>query len=153
MALWGARILAVAGSDLETLHLIRLVQDAGGQIEIVGTRADALAAVHDQRPDLVLVDLDLPGLDGFELLRRIRRMPVAQGGRVAAASLSAEPLGRRLAAWRTAGFQLHASKPLDREELLAVMETITGRIVERRRRALLPDQWPAGVEGERRGAA
>jgi len=72
---------------------------------------------------------------------------------VAAASFGPEPpLGRRFEAWRRAGFQLHVGKPVDSTELLAVVETLTGRRVERRRRLLLRADWPYGVRCERRAS-
>jgi CheY-like chemotaxis protein len=153
MGLWGARILAVAANELDTLHLIRLLKVEGAQVDVVGTAAEVLDELDTGVvPDLLLVDLTIPGLDALALVRHIRTLPPDAGGRLAAASFGPDPpLGAALGEWRSAGFLLHIGKPVERQELLAVVETLTGRSVERRKQTLLPTEWPHECEERRAG--
>ena len=78
----------------------------------------AMAASH--RPDLVLLDIQLPGIDGFEVLRRLRALPLL--GAVPVVAVSANALPADLALAQRAGFAGYLSKPVDMPELLALMD-------------------------------
>jgi PAS domain S-box-containing protein len=68
-----------------------------------------LAATH--RPDLILLDINLPGLDGYEVLRRLRALPVTADIPVAAVTANAMP--QDIERGRAAGFSAYLTKPLD----------------------------------------
>jgi len=71
------------------------------------------------RPDLVLLDILLPGMDGYEVLARLRADPATRALRVVAVTANAMPddIARALAA----GFDGYLTKPLDLEPVLAVV--------------------------------
>ncbi len=67
-------LLADDNADMRE-YLVRLLQERGWAVEAVGNGHAALAAMRERRPDLVLSDVMMPGLDGFALLRAIRADP------------------------------------------------------------------------------
>ncbi len=75
----------------------------------------ALAVAAAERPDVILLDIGLPGLDGYEVARRLRRQPWAAGVRLLALTGYGQEKDRQDA--DTAGFDRHLLKPFDPEEL------------------------------------
>lgn len=78
----------------------------------------ALDAVREETPDAVVLDLTMPGLEGCEVARQIRRVAGAGVLLVALTALGDEATRARCAA---AGFNLHFTKPVDPSELLSVL--------------------------------
>ena len=81
---------------------------------------EGLAMAEARPPDLVLLDIQLPGIDGFEVLRRLRRMPALRDTPVIAVSANAMP--DDLADARRAGFADYLTKPVDMPRLLALVD-------------------------------
>jgi CheY-like chemotaxis protein len=88
---------------------------------------DALEALRRSTPDVLLSDIEMPGMDGYRLMERIRTLPPANGGSVPSAALTAYARAEdRLAALK-AGFQLHLAKPVQPDELAAVVSSLYHR--------------------------
>jgi len=110
---------------------------------------EALAALKERRVDLVLMDVQMPVMDGLEATRRIRQ-EVPGGARVPIVGLTASALKEQAEACRAAGMDDVIAKPIDRAHLDAVLErfapalgTRTGRHVVRPR--AMPAQGAAGT--------
>jgi len=151
VGIWGARVLVV-DDDQEMLGAAGPLLRAGGaDVIAVPTAGAALATVIGVTPDVILVDTTTPGRDAIGLLRAIRGLSPEKGGQVPAITLAAGALPEeRLEAWRQAACQGHLTKPFDPAELVAMVERLAGRAVERRQRALDRRHWPRGVVRERR---
>jgi CheY-like chemotaxis protein len=151
MRLWGRRVMAV-DDDADTLDVVsEVLGRAGAEVIGVGAAVYALPTVVFLMPDILIVDVALPGEDGVSLVRRLRALPADQGGRIPALTLTAvPPTESAREEWRRAGFQRHVGKPFDPEELIGAVAELSGHAVERRRHGLLPDQWPPGVPIDRR---
>ena len=81
---------------------------------------DAIEAASDNCPELVLLDIGLPGMDGYEVARAIRALPGGAGIRlIALTGFSAQP--ERSAA---AGFDAHLVKPIAPDTLLGVLGAV-----------------------------
>ena len=79
----------------------------------------------DERPDLVLLDIQLPGMDGYEVLRRLR---LTEAGRqVPVIAVSANAMAHDVEHGLAAGFVRYLTKPLDMQELLAAVEAALAR--------------------------
>jgi CheY-like chemotaxis protein len=118
-ALLGIRVLVV-DDNADVLDLMAAVL-GGAQAEVAtaGSAELALEAVRARRPDVLLCDLHMPGVDGFELIHRLRTWERA-GPRppIPAAAVSAyASLGRRLRHARDE-FQAFLAKPVDPETLI-----------------------------------
>ena len=82
--------------------------------------ASGIDAVRRLQPDLVLIDLQLPDMDGFELLRRLRAQPLP----ATAIALSANATAEAAAQARAAGFDDYWTKPIDVARLLAGLDRL-----------------------------
>ncbi|WP_165251915.1 hybrid sensor histidine kinase/response regulator [Paludisphaera soli] len=109
------RILLVDDHEDGAEVLATLLDHWGHQVEIVSDGMKALEAVDALTPELILLDLGLPGMDGFEVARRIRgRYGERSPYLVALTGYGQEEARRRS---REVGFDLHLVKPVDPEEL------------------------------------
>ncbi|HET7746690.1 MAG TPA: response regulator [Vicinamibacteria bacterium] len=131
----GKTVMAI-DDDMDTLELLGTVLDAAGaRFLAVSDAREALDRIVEAPPDLLLVDIAMPGRDGEEIVRRLRERPAAEGGRVPAITVTAclptESARRR---WRSAGFQCAVAKPFDPRALVRLVDDLAGKPVERRLR-------------------
>jgi CheY-like chemotaxis protein len=94
-------------------------------VDAVSDGRDAVAAVQRQRYDLVLMDANMPGLDGIEATRRIRGLDPPKS-RVPIVALSADAVEGAREKYLAAGMDDFLSKPFDRAQLLAVAARWSG---------------------------
>jgi PAS domain S-box-containing protein len=124
----GVLILLVEDNP-DTLETLRFIfNERGAEVIIAASEAEAMDALERRRPDALVSDIATPNQEGYELIRRVRERGVEQGGGIPAiaitASASAEDRVRALAS----GFQMHVAKPIDSEEMIAVVASLVGRI-------------------------
>ena len=101
----------------ESLALV--LGQAGHAVRVAGDGLAALDAARETRPEVVLLDLGMPGMNGFEAARRLREDPAARPALlVAVTGWSSDDDRRRT---RAAGFAHHLTKPADPEEVLALV--------------------------------
>jgi signal transduction histidine kinase/ActR/RegA family two-component response regulator len=133
-SLAGVRVLLVEDDPDTRDAMDYVLRQHGAEVTAVGSAPLALevlaSADRGQWPHVVLSDLGLPGMDGFELLRRIRALERARGaGAVPAAMLSAYARTDDRARALSAGFAAHLSKPVEPEQLVAVIEALAARTI------------------------
>jgi CheY-like chemotaxis protein len=123
----GLRLLVV--DDLEDAReaLSTLLESLGAQVQSAASAAEGLAAVASFKPDVVLCDIAMPGEDGLSLIRKVRALEPAQGGKVPAVALTAYAEGETVLLCLTAGFDAHIAKPTDIADLTRLIEELTGR--------------------------
>ena len=125
----GLRVL-VADDNVPAAEVLALALEMLGQTTCVvhdGERALALAG--DFRPDLAILDIGMPKLDGLELARALRRMPELAGARLVALSGWGQPHDRKLAL--EAGFDRHIPKPIGIEMLEELLREAAALRAER----------------------
>ncbi|HEV7501016.1 MAG TPA: ATP-binding protein, partial [Vicinamibacteria bacterium] len=123
----GLEVLVVE-DEADARDLIRTVlEQLGAGVITAATAEEALAALDERRMDVLLSDIEMPGIDGYELMRRVRDRPADRGGRIPAAALTAYARPEDRAAALRAGFQLHVAKPVQPAELAAVVSSLAGR--------------------------
>lgn len=98
------------------------LQSFGLDVEATGTAEDALLALTKQPIDLVIVDLQLPGMDGWELIRQIRAMRDVAALPIVAVSACVFPEDRARA--EEAGCDVFLTKPCLPDELLATIRRL-----------------------------
>jgi CheY-like chemotaxis protein len=120
----GPRILVVEDNPLN-LKLVRdVLEYAGYEVVDAGTGEEGLELAAQVRPDLVLMDLQLPGMDGTEALRRLRDGVLDPGVPVAAVTALAMPQDRAAAV--AAGFDGWIEKPISVRALPAQIAELLG---------------------------
>ncbi len=125
-AIPGLRVLVV-DDEPDTLETVQtILGKCGAEVRTAASANDALAALDDWLPDVVISDIGMPDQDGYELIRHVRERPAARGGLVPAIALTAYArIEDRLKAL-AAGFQMHVPKPVDPAELVAVVASLAG---------------------------
>jgi CheY-like chemotaxis protein len=110
-SLAGLNILLV-DDEADTLTMFRdALEAAGAQVKALASGAEAVREMDHWRPDIVVTDLGLPGMDGYALLKKIREMAAHRNVPAVAVSAYARPEDRFRALG--AGFQAHLAKPID----------------------------------------
>jgi len=123
----GLRILVV-DDEPDTRDLLKQgLEYCGATVHLAGSAAEALAALDQEVPDILISDIGMPGVDGYDLIRKIRNLQAEKGRRVAAIALTAYTrVEDRLHALR-AGYDMHVPKPVELTELVAVATSLTRR--------------------------
>jgi PAS domain S-box-containing protein len=123
----GLRILIV-DDEPDTRDLLRQgLEYCGANVRLAGSAAEAVDAIVAEVPDIMISDIGMPGIDGYDLIRQIRELPADAGGKVAAVALTAYTrVEDRLQALR-AGYDMHVPKPVELAELVAVAASVARR--------------------------
>ena len=117
-ALAGLHVLVVDDNE-DTRDVLQAVLEADGAIVSTARSSDAaLTALDAEQPDVMLIDIGMPIMNGFELVRQIRRRPVDSGGRVPAVALTGYISAEDRASAVEAGFQAYLTKPVDEGALV-----------------------------------
>jgi CheY-like chemotaxis protein len=124
--LHGLRLLLVDDDRLSLAVLCAMLESAGARVQCVGRGADAVARIAEERYDLLLCDIYMPELDGFEVMRRVRQMGAASGGDVPAAAITAHPSFENRRDALRAGFQDVVGKPVEIATLVDLVLRLTG---------------------------
>jgi PAS domain S-box-containing protein len=113
------RVLIVDDNEDAAESLAALVAVLGHEPMVLHDGREALGVATEQRPDLMLLDIGLPGMDGFEIARRLRGMPEFDGVTlVACTGYGRDEDVRRMG---EAGFDRHLVKPVSADELEALL--------------------------------
>ncbi|HEV2664131.1 MAG TPA: ATP-binding protein [Blastocatellia bacterium] len=124
----GARVLVV-DDDADTRQLLkRVLESHGAAVRTAASAAEALEMIAASPPDALVADIGMPGEDGYSLMRKIRRLPSSRGGTVPALALTAYARPEDRARALTAGFQQYVAKPVEPDDLAAVVAKLTGRL-------------------------
>jgi CheY-like chemotaxis protein len=111
----GHRLLVVDDNHDAAISLATLLRLQGHNVQIAYDGPTALKVAVAIHPDLVFLDLGMPGMDGYEVARRVRQTPGLEHVVLAALTGWGQPEDRRRTA--DAGFDHHLVKPLDQEQV------------------------------------
>jgi PAS domain S-box-containing protein len=129
--LGNVRVLVVDDEPDACEILSVILEQCGAEVKAVNSAPEALEALQDWRPRVLLADIGMPGEDGYALLRRVRALPPEQGGTTPAAALTAFARTEDRVRALSAGFQIHVPKPVEPAELVAVVQNLarqTGKL-------------------------
>jgi CheY-like chemotaxis protein len=121
----GARVLLVEDENETREVLSKLLSKNGAQVLAVDTAAKAMQEFEKSRPDLIVSDIGLPGVDGYHMLQQIRSLEMERGEPptpAIALTAFAGRKDRRMA--RESGFHKHIAKPVSPAVLLAAISTL-----------------------------
>jgi len=120
----GINVLVVEDEPDTRDLLTTILQECGAQVAAVGSARDALTFIEHELPNVLLSDISMSGESGYDLIRKVRALPPEKGGNIPAVALTAYAgaVDRRRAL--LAGFHVHLAKPVEPDELLAVIGSL-----------------------------
>ena len=98
-----------------------VLEQCGSVVRTVGSAAEALAAIRERVPDVMVSDIGMPTESGYDLMRKIRALPADQGGNIPAAALTAYARAEDRNKALSVGFLMHVPKPVDPGDLMNVV--------------------------------
>jgi CheY-like chemotaxis protein/two-component sensor histidine kinase len=114
----GIKILVV-DDETDTRELVAfLLEQQGAQVSAVTSAHEALLALTQATPDVLLSDIGMPNMDGYMLIQQVRTLAPEQGGQIPAIALTAYAGETNQQQVIAAGFQKHISKPIEPEVLV-----------------------------------
>jgi CheY-like chemotaxis protein len=127
------RVLVVEDDKDAADSLARLIHLAGHEVDVAYSPHVALDVAEQQGPDVVLLDIGLPRLDGYEVARALRKRPQSKHALIVAVTGFGQESAREASA--EAGFDLHLVKPIEVEQLIRTISDhpgLTPSVVGRR---------------------
>jgi signal transduction histidine kinase len=125
VATGGRRVLVVEDNADAAESTMLLLRELGHEVAVITDGAEAVEGARAFRPDVVLLDIGLPGMDGFELAGALRSMPETRRARIIAVSGYGQEKDRVRSA--QAGFDLHLVKPVDPARLAEAIGAVSAR--------------------------
>lgn len=107
--------------------LERVLSECGARVIAAGSAGEALDLIAEHDPDVLVADIGMPEVDGFELLRRVRTLGSGRAARMPAIALTAFARSEDRTRALRAGFQVHVAKPVAPPELVATVASVLGR--------------------------
>ncbi len=123
-ALTGLHILSV-DDNKDSLEITAYALElAGATVTSVSSGEQALQALAELAPEVLISDVGMPDLDGYMLIAKIRALPLDKGGQIKAIALTAYAQEADRQRVLTAGFQCHLTKPVDPDVLVSTVGEI-----------------------------
>lgn len=116
----GVRVLVVDDEPDAREVIKRVLEECNAEVVLAGSAHEALVAVEQERPDVILSDIGMPERDGYAFMNAVRR----RGIKIPAAALTAFARSEDRTRALRAGYQTHMAKPVDPAELLATVAAL-----------------------------
>jgi PAS domain S-box-containing protein len=129
-SLRGLRVLVV-DDDRDGLDLIHtILVSSGAEVRGCASAPEGLKVLQEWRPDVLISDIEMPGEDGYTLIRKVRALDFTEGGKTPALALTAYGRVEDRLRTLTAGYSMHVPKPVDPAELGVIVANLAGRSSE-----------------------
>jgi PAS domain S-box-containing protein len=124
LPLKGTKVLVV-DDDADARSLLRFIlRRAGADVSVASSAAEGSRRLKEERPHVLVADIEMPGEDGYSLISKVRDLPPAEGGTTPAAALTAYASTRDRSRALETGFQAHVPKPVLPSELIAIVAAL-----------------------------
>lgn len=124
--LMGVRLLVVDDDPGARELISGMLQGFGAQVSVAESGQAALSLLFAQRPDVLIADLGMPGMDGYALIEQVRALDPDFGGLTPAVAVTAYASPQDRLRALQAGYQNHVAKPVEAEELAIVIASLAG---------------------------
>jgi PAS domain S-box-containing protein len=124
-SLEGIKVLAVDDEPDSRFLLSTILEQCGAQVKTSESAAQALALFEEYEPDILVSDIGMPDVDGYELIKQIREKEKGTGKRLPAVALTAFARTEDRLKALSAGYNMHVPKPVEPAELLVVIANLT----------------------------
>jgi CheY-like chemotaxis protein len=124
----GINVLVVDDQPDSRQLVKELLNECGAKVEMAGSASDGLKQLKQFQPQVLVSDIGMPEVDGYEFIRQVRNLAPGEGGKVPAVALTAFARAEdRLLALK-AGYQMHVAKPVNPDELKQVVATLASAV-------------------------
>lgn len=123
----GVRVLIVDDEVDSRELIVAALEEYEAKVFAVASASEALEAVSQFKPDVLVSDIGMPLEDGYSLICRIRQLSVEQGGQIPALALTAYARTEDRMKAIASGFQMHIPKPVEPAELATVVASLARR--------------------------
>jgi CheY-like chemotaxis protein len=131
LSLDGVKVLLVDDEPDARALVARLLSQARAEVRTAAGADEALQMLSEFQPAVLISDIGMPGKDGYQFIREVRGLDTSKGGAVPAIALTAFARSEDRTRAMMAGYHLHISKPIEPQELLAAVGSVTGRMGKR----------------------
>ncbi len=126
--LTGIKVLAVDDEPDALALLAALLTPTGADVRTANGMSQALGVLQEWTPDVLVSDIGMPNGDGYELIRRVHASEQGQTAKLPAVALTAYASAEDRMRALVAGYQMHVTKPVEPEELITIIASLTGRL-------------------------
>lgn len=120
-------VVLVVDDEPDARELLRRVfERCQAKVLLAGGAREAVELLQQQRPHVIVSDIGMPGLDGYDMIKLIRSLPPTAGGQTPAIALTAFARSEDRSRAMLAGFQHHIKKPVETPELIASVASLLG---------------------------
>ena len=123
-----AKIVVIDDEPDARMVVKRMLEECEATVFTAGSAAEGLKLIRQVHPDVLVCDIGMPGEDGYQLIRNVRRLGPDAGGDVPAVALTALARSEDRRRAIVAGFDMHVAKPTEAGELIAVVARLAHRI-------------------------
>jgi len=128
ISLDGMLILVVDDEEDTRQLLAQSLTFYGATVTSAASAAEGLSELEDKKPDLLVSDIGMPDEDGYTLIRKVRALPDEKLARIPAIALTAFTRAQDRVRALSSGYQSHVAKPVEPDELVTVIASLTGRL-------------------------
>jgi signal transduction histidine kinase/ActR/RegA family two-component response regulator len=129
VSLAGLKVLVV-DDELDARNLMkRVLEESKAHVLTASSCEEAMPLIAADRPHVLVSDIGMADIDGYEFLRRVRALEPDMGGRTPAIALTAFARSEDRTRALMAGYQVHVAKPVEPTELVASVASVAGRTV------------------------
>jgi signal transduction histidine kinase/ActR/RegA family two-component response regulator len=121
----GIRVVVVDDEQDARDLVTAVLEQAGAIVTSVGSAEEAMHAIAERPPSLLVSDIGMPGEDGYALIARVRALPAESGGRLPAVAVTAFTRDDDRARALRAGYTAHVAKPIDPAALVTLVSNVT----------------------------
>jgi CheY-like chemotaxis protein len=122
------RVLVVDDEEGAREVASAILTQAQAEVRTAASAVDALKVMDEWQPEVLVADIGMPDVDGYEFIRRVRARGPQGGGDVPAAALTAYARIQDRMRVLSAGYQMHVPKPIQPEELVTVVASMAKRL-------------------------
>jgi PAS domain S-box-containing protein len=123
----GVHVLLVEDDDDSRKLLGTMLKRHGATVTSTKSAAEALSVFEGELPDVMISDIGMPDQDGYELIRKLRRLPVEQGGAIPAIALTGYASRKDRERALSSGYDQHMAKPIEQADLIKAIAALIGR--------------------------
>ena len=123
----GVHVLLVEDDDDSRKLLGTMLKRYGARVTSSKSVAEALSMFDSEVPDVLISDIGMPDQDGYELIRKLRALPIEKGGDVPAIALTGYASRKDRERALDAGYQQHMAKPIEQADIITAIAALIGR--------------------------